>query len=74
MTWVAEMVDECKRDIGDERFYRTKREGNRVLLIQQCSNAYGIFVRLSELGNSAGKGMIVIPEGRKRRRWAGFVE
>lgn len=73
MVWLAKVVEDCLKFSGNRAPYQTKREGNRVFLIQLSQNMYGRFVQLVELGTGKGKGIIVIPEGINGIGWEGFV-
>ena len=55
-----------------DHFVRTKREGEKVLILQMGSNAHGMFLLLFELLHGRRRGNIVIPEGTMGSGWRGF--
>lgn len=65
--WMAMVVEECLRSSINMGSYQTRREGDRVFLVQRCHNSYGSFVKLAENGTRIRKGIIVIREGLNRR-------
>lgn len=66
LVWFAKAIEECSTLWRKRAPYQTKREGNRVFLIQRCQNSFGRFIKLIELGTDKGNGIIDIPKGKNR--------
>ncbi len=53
-------------------FVRTTREGDKVFIMQRCSNDKGQYVLVQEIQKGGRRGSIIIPEGRNGSGWQGF--
>ena len=51
--------------------FRSFREGNKVYVVQKQRNNRGSFVTITVLGDSKGRGGVIIPEGRDSWGWRG---
>lgn len=74
LVWFAKAIEDCSTLRRNRTPYQTKREGNRVFLIQRCQNSFGRFIKLIELGTYKGNGIIDIPKGKNKSGWDVFVK
>lgn len=72
--WLAKVVEDSLWVSSLTGSIQSKREGDRVLLVQLGHNSYGRFLKLIEFGNRAKKGFLAIPEGHKGCGWASFAK
>lgn len=73
VVWMSKVMEDCLRNSGKMDSYQSRREGDRVFMVQRGHNSYGRFVKLIEYGTGTGKGILMNLEGRKGSGWAGFV-
>lgn len=67
-------VAACRAFVGSSEFFKTRRKGNQMLVVQRCHNSYGWLLMLLEFGNDKRHSLIVVLEGSKGEWWRGFVE
>lgn len=48
LLWFVRAMEECSNFRGNRAPYQTKREGNKVFLIQHYQNSFGRFINLIE--------------------------
>lgn len=73
MLWLAKVVERYLKFSSNRAPYQSKRDGNRVFLVQVCQNSFGRFIKLSVLGSGKGNRIIVIPEGKIGSGWERFA-
>lgn len=54
-------------------FVRKFRDSQKAFLGQRCSNHHGSYMSIEFIGGGRRK-FIIIPEGKKKQGWCGFVE
>jgi hypothetical protein len=69
--WCREALLEVANLSTEKHLFRSFRERNTVFVIQKQRNVKGGFVSITVLGESRGKGIVIIPEGRDGKGWRG---
>lgn len=69
MDWLAIVVGACSAPAGSSEFYKTRRKGNQVLVVQRCYNKYGHFLMLFEYDQEVRNGFIAVLEGSMGKGW-----
>jgi hypothetical protein len=69
--WCREALLEVANLTTEKHLFRSFRERNSVFVIQKQRNGRGGFVSITVLGESRGKGIVFIPEGRDGKGWRG---
>jgi hypothetical protein len=72
--WCHDILLEFATLPPDQNAFRSFREGNKVFFIQKQRNGKGRFVSVTVLGDTKGKGSVIIPEGRAAGGWRGFSQ
>ena len=72
--WCHDILLEFATLPPDQNAFRSFREGNKVFFIQKQRNGKGRFVSVTVLGDTKGKGSVIIPEGRAAGDWRGFSQ
>jgi hypothetical protein len=72
--WCHDILLEFAMMPPDQNAFRSFREGNKVFVIQKQRNGKGRFVSVTVLGETKGKGSVIIPEGREAGGWRGFSQ
>ena len=67
--WCREALLEVANLSTAKHLFRSFRERNSVFVIQKQSNVRGAFVSITVLGETRGKGIVIIPEGRDGKGW-----
>ena len=70
--WFWDAILEVAKFSREQNVFRSFREGNKVYVIQKQRNDRGNFVTVTVLGDSKGKGGVIIPEGRESWGWRGI--
>ena len=70
--WFWDAILEVAKLSREQNVFRSFREGNKVYVIQKQRNDRGNFVTVTVLGDSKGKGGVIIPEGRESWGWRGI--
>ena len=65
-------VEDLLSNIPHGNFARSFRDGSKVFIMQQGSNAHGSFLMISELVHGHQKGSIIVLEGKLGSGWRGF--
>ncbi|XP_040999402.1 uncharacterized protein LOC121245194 [Juglans microcarpa x Juglans regia] len=71
--WFAKEIEVYWKNLGKMVDYQTGREGDKVFMLQGSHNQSGMFLKMIEYGTGSGKGILVIPKGRRGSGLAGFV-
>jgi hypothetical protein len=69
--WFRDSLLEVATLSRDQNAFRSFREGNKVYVIQKQRNDKGNFVTVTILGDSKGRGGVIIPEGKDSWGWRG---
>ena len=69
--WCQDALLDLAQSI-DQNAFRSFHEGNKVFVIQKQMNNKRLFVSLTVLGDSRGKGNVIILDGKETRGWRGF--
>ncbi|KAG6713578.1 hypothetical protein I3842_05G160400 [Carya illinoinensis] len=72
MDWLALVIGLCGTSGGLFEFFRTRRNGNQVMVVQRDQNRYGRYLTMSEYGHDKRHGSIVVPESLKGEGWRKF--
>uniref|UniRef100_A0A2N9FPT0 Reverse transcriptase domain-containing protein n=1 Tax=Fagus sylvatica TaxID=28930 RepID=A0A2N9FPT0_FAGSY len=70
--WFRDAILEVAKLSRDQNVFRSFREGNKVYVIQKQRNDRGNFVTVTVLGDSKGRGGVIILEGRESWGWRGI--
>lgn len=62
LAWFIRAMEDCASTRNNRATVQTKRDGNRVFLMQRYQNHFERFIKLLELGTGKGKGIIAIPK------------
>ena len=69
--WFWDALLEVVQLSNAQNLFRSFREGNKIFVIQKQRNSRGSFVSATVLGNSKGRGCVIILEGRDACGWRG---
>jgi hypothetical protein len=69
--WLRDSLLEVAKLSNEQNVFRSFREGNKVYVVQKQRNNRGSFVTITVLGDSKGRGGVIIPEGRDSWGWRG---
>ena len=72
--WLHDSLLEVAKLSNNRNVFRSFREGNKVFVIQKQQNGRGSFVTVTVLGDSKGRGGVIIPAGRESWGWHGLSE
>ena len=70
--WFRDSLLEVATLSRDQNAFRSFREGNKVYVVQKQRNDKGNFVTVTILGDSKGRGGVIILEGRDCWGWRGI--
>ena len=70
-SWFHDALLEVARLTNNQNVFRSFREGNKVFVVQKQRNDRGRFVTVTVLGDSKGRGCVIILEGRDAGGWRG---
>ena len=70
--WFRDAILEVAKLSRDQNVFLSFREGNKVYVIQKQRNDRGNFVTVTILGDSRGRGGVIISEGRESWGWCGI--
>jgi hypothetical protein len=70
--WLRGALLEITKLSIDQNLFRSFREGNKVFVMQKQRNGRGRFVTITMLGDSKGRGCVIVPEGRDACGWRGM--
>uniref|UniRef100_A0A2N9F8S0 Uncharacterized protein n=1 Tax=Fagus sylvatica TaxID=28930 RepID=A0A2N9F8S0_FAGSY len=70
--WFRDSLLEVATLSRDQNAFRSFREGNKVYVVQRQRNDKGNFVTVTVLGDSKGRGGVIIPEGKDSWGWRGI--
>ena len=57
---------------AEQNLFRSFRERNKIFVVQKQRNGRGGFVTVTVLGDSKGRGCVIVPEGRDTWGWRGL--
>jgi hypothetical protein len=63
--WFRDSLLEIAKLSNTRNVFRSFREGNKVFVVQKQQNGRGSFVTVTVLGDSKGKGGVIIPAGKE---------
>ena len=69
--WFRDSLLEVAKLSNDQNAFRSFKEGNKVYVLQKQRNTRGSFVTITVLGDSKGRGGVIIPEGKDSWGWRG---
>uniref|UniRef100_A0A2N9HJW1 Reverse transcriptase domain-containing protein n=1 Tax=Fagus sylvatica TaxID=28930 RepID=A0A2N9HJW1_FAGSY len=69
--WFRDSLLEVAKLSNEQNVFRSFREGNKVFVVQKQRNNRGSFVTITVLGDSKGRGGVIIPEGKDSWGWRG---
>jgi hypothetical protein len=72
--WLRDSLLEIAKLSNSRNVFRSFREGNKIFVVQKQQNDRGSFVTVTVLGDSKGKGGVIIPDGRESWGWRGLSE
>jgi hypothetical protein len=70
--WFRDSLLEVATLSRDQNAFRSFREGKKVYVVQKQRNDKGNFVTVTVLGDSKGRGGVIIPEGKDSWGWHGI--
>uniref|UniRef100_A0A2N9H040 Uncharacterized protein n=1 Tax=Fagus sylvatica TaxID=28930 RepID=A0A2N9H040_FAGSY len=70
--WFCDVLLEVANFHAEQNLFCSFREGNKVFVVQKQRNGRGGFVTVTVLGDSKGKGCVIVPEGRDTWGWRGL--
>jgi hypothetical protein len=70
--WFRDTLLEVSKLSREQNVFRSFREGNKVYVVQKQRNDRGNFLTVTVLGDSKGRGGVIIPEGKDFWGWRGF--
>ena len=72
--WFRDSLLEIAKLSNTRNVFRSFREGNKVFVVQKQQNGRGSFVTITVLGDSKGRGGVIIPTGKESWGWRGLSE
>lgn len=72
--WLLSRVDEVAWLENSVGFVRKVRDSQSALLCQRCYNSHRNYLAIEEFSGSGWRGVILLPEGKKKWGWCGFVK
>lgn len=72
--WFRDSLLEIAKLSNTRNVFRSFREGNKVFVVQKQQNGRGSFVTITVLGDSKGKGGVIIPAGKESWGWRRLSE
>ena len=72
--WFRDSLLEIVKLSNTRNVFRSFREGNKVFVVQKQQNGRGSFVTITVLGDSKGKGGVIIPAGKESWGWRRLSE
>ena len=69
--WFRDALLEVANLSNDQNLFLSFREGDKVFVVQKQRNGRVNFVIVMVLGDSKGRGCVIIPEGRDAWGWRG---
>ena len=69
--WFRDSLLEVAKLSNEQNVFRSFQEGNKAYVVQKQRNNRGSFVTVTVLGDSKGRGGVIIPEGRDSWGWCG---
>ena len=72
--WFCDSLLEIAKLSNTRNVFRSFREGNKVFVVQKQQNGRGSFVTITVLGDSKGKGGVIIPAGKESWGWRRLSE
>ena len=72
--WFRDSLLEIAKLSNTRNVFRSFREGNKVFVVQKQQNGRGSFVTVKVLGDSKGRGGVIIPAGKESWGWRRLSE
>jgi hypothetical protein len=72
--WLRDSLLEVAKLSNNRNVFRSFREGNKVFVVQKQQNDRGSFVTVTVLGDSKGRGGVIIPAGGDSWGWRRLSE
>ena len=67
--WFRDVLLEVAKLHDEQNLFRSFRERNKVFVVQKQRNDRGGFVIVTVLGDSKGRGCVIVPKGRDTWGW-----
>uniref|UniRef100_A0A2N9IUI4 Reverse transcriptase domain-containing protein n=1 Tax=Fagus sylvatica TaxID=28930 RepID=A0A2N9IUI4_FAGSY len=70
--WFRDVLLEVANLHAEQNLFCSFRERNKIFVVQKQRNGRGGFVTVTVLGDSKGRGCVIVPEGRDTWGWRGL--
>ncbi len=70
--WLRDSLLEIAKLSNTKNVFRSFKEGNKVFVVQKQQNGRGSFVTITVLGDSKGRGSVIILAGKEAWGWRGL--